>query len=523
MAQAPPFDEALTSLEKGLARQYSSDSDTGTDQPRGYRPQRVRTFPSPPPPTERPKIREGVLGLGCTERSRPPEGSVRRGRSAASKLGVPVAPAKECDSTQGAQAGGPRRKRPLSFGEAGDVSLAIDEPPPPLAGSSNSVSSPAKKPTSFPRKTALPPSAPSPPRPSSSPIEEIELCSDPDDPAPAKSKTSKKSRSSRASKATTPPPVRVSPTKTSPSERTMRAASKVKAKPRPSLEKTLELAEKIKPPELRNQFPTIASYVDHLAGLEIERPLPSSGRRLLEGLRIAFVNAGHWFGTNTINAGKPIPRNQLDQRLRNEMGIVAKQGGTLVAPEDFVPAPPAFDPSRLSDPELTLRAEEEGWTTHIIPFVPTAKTRPPSREQMLICLGPDPQGLSEEQLGRFVQVVMFDWVSQSINKSAVQPEWEYDPYPEQLVSAKTGKGKGKEKSDDEDKDDAREKMQGSKGKKKQGEIDHSDTSDESEIDYDEDVISPFGSQDYPEGEGPPRNGDDEEEASIASTVVHRDL
>ncbi|GAA5892162.1 hypothetical protein JCM5296_000025 [Sporobolomyces johnsonii] len=502
MADALPFDEALTALEKGLARQYSSDSDTDKDQPRGYRPQPVRTFPSPPPPAKRSKVEEGILGWsGVKSRT---EGNVRRGRSAASEQGVAAAPAKEDESTKGGQAGGPRRKRPLSFGEAREVDMDVDEPPQPLAGPSKSVSGPAKKPTSLPRETAFPPSAHS--RSSSSPVEEIELSSDPDDVAPIKPKASKKSRSSRASKTTTPPPVGVSSTKTSPPKKTTKAASKVKAKPRPSLEKTLELVKKLKPPDLRIQFPTIASYVDHLAGLEIERPLPSSGRRLLEGLRIVFINAGHWFATNATNPGKPAPRNQFDQSLRNEMGIVAKQGGTLVAPEDFVPAPPDVDPSTLSDAELALRAEQEGWTTHIIPFVPTAKTRPPSREQLLACLGPSPQGLSEEQLGRFVQVVMFDWVGQSINKSAVQPEWEYDPYPEQLVSAKTTPsktGKGKEKVDDEDEDETPKRRQDSKGKKKKSDIDHSDTSDDSEIDYDEDVISPFGSQDYPEGEEPP--------------------
>ncbi|GAA5851288.1 hypothetical protein JCM3766R1_006052 [Sporobolomyces carnicolor] len=272
-----------------------------------------------------------------------------------------------------------------------------------------------------------------------------------------------------------------------------RPGGRGRRKGRVTMEQAIEEAQKIKVEELNTRFADISSFIDHLASFELSRP-----GKLLQGCRIVFVNADHWKASKTT-------RNRLDQGLRLELGIVARQGGALVKPEHFVGAPP--DVVNISGRELDIesRAVDEGWTTHIIGFHPS-NYRPPTFAEVLACLGGD-EGLSADDLGPYVKVVTFPWVSQCVKERKRQSEWEFaiTGDPREATSSRPSSTKSSPVKRPPSAKDRRQ------GRRRKDPDDVAETSGESQAEDDEGQIkgaisqvppSPFGSQDYPVGEQP---------------------
>lgn len=237
------------------------------------------------------------------------------------------------------------------------------------------------------------------------------------------------------------------------------------------MEQALEEAQKIKVDELKSRFANISSFIDHLSSFELDRP-----GKLLQGCRILFVNADHW------KAGERITRNRLDQGLRLELGIVAKQGGTLVKPEDFVGSPPEATKAEMSEEEIERRAQEEGWTTHVIGFHPS-NYRSPTFDEVLGCLGGE-EGFKAEDLGPYVKVITFPWVSQCVKERRKQSEWEFaikgDPRDAPSSRVSSNKSSPRKKSTN----DPKERRQ---GRRKKGPDDEVDTSGESQDEEDDEM------------------------------------
>lgn len=299
-----------------------------------------------------------------------------------------------------------RKKQPLPFEDeesAHEVQVENLLPPPAIGPSLRK--SPSKKQSTFVGTSPPPPhlSRPSSPPPLlASNTEVVELSSESEGGVPAK----KQKRSSKPTASASSKVLSTGSTSTA-----ARTGTKGRSKARVSMEQAIEEAQKIKVDELKTRFADISSFVDHLSSFELDRPM-----KLLQGCRVLFVNADHWKASRTT-------RNRLDQGLRLEIGIVARQGGTLVKPEDFVPAPPEANTLEMTAQEIESRAEEEGWTTHIIGFHPSSQ-RPPTFDEVLNCLGGE-EGLSAEDLGPFVKVVTFSWVSQCVKERKRQSEWEF--------------------------------------------------------------------------------------------------
>lgn len=182
-----------------------------------------------------------------------------------------------------------------------------------------------------------------------------------------------------------------------------KAKSSRARKPRLSLEKAADDTLKLRGDKLTKQFATISDLVHHL---EQFAPAQPAVKRSLKGCRVVLVNTDHWLVGSAAAAGKPDrKRNRLDQGPRTCLTVLAKQGATLVAPEDFS----APDPD-LSGPPFDLeQAEAERWTTHVVPYVLKGQ-RKPTYDEVLACLGPAPGGVSRGELGNFVKVVKYDWV-----------------------------------------------------------------------------------------------------------------
>lgn len=193
---------------------------------------------------------------------------------------------------------------------------------------------------------------------------------------------------------------------------------KGRTKARLSLEQAVDSVLKLKGAKLTDPFPTVTDLVRHLAQYKSAQP---NAKRSLDGCRIAFVNTDHWRPATTSSA--TVPRNPVDEGLRLCLTVAARQGATLVPPEDFVGAPnPALAHDQLDDP--ADRAEAEGWTTHIVPYVLSGQ-RQPTYDQILACLGPDENGLSREQLGPFAKVVKYEWIAACVGRSAKVQETMY--------------------------------------------------------------------------------------------------
>lgn len=198
------------------------------------------------------------------------------------------------------------------------------------------------------------------------------------------------------------------------------AATRARKKPRLSLEQALTEARKIKGDKLAEQFKTVSDFIDYL---EQFSPQLADSKKVLSGCRIVFVNADHWRGrTQAVvrTSASATPRNRFDQALRTNMSVAAKNGATLVRPEDFVPPP--FEVT--GEPYDLDRAAAEGWTTHIVPLVPQGQ-RKPTYDEVIACLGPDDGGISRDELGPFVQVVDFTWITKCVEVKGKASEWPY--------------------------------------------------------------------------------------------------
>jgi hypothetical protein len=362
----------------------------------------------------------------------------------------------------------PRKKQPLEFVDVEPIDrMQVEEPQAPVAGPSGHNSRPKKRnllvgsppPPHRARHSSPPTKVPSEP-------EQIQLSSESEQEIPAK-------KPKRASKPT------ASASSKRPSTGSTSAVArggggggrKGKGKARLSMEQALEEAQKIKVDELKSRFANISSFIDHLSSFELDRP-----GKLLQGCRILFVNADHW------KAGERITRNRLDQGLRLELGIVAKQGGTLVKPEDFVGSPPEATKAEMSEEEIERRAQEEGWTTHVIGFHPS-NYRSPTFDEVLGCLGGE-EGFKAEDLGPYVKVITFPWVSQCVKERRKQSEWEFaikgDPRDAPSSRVSSNKSSPRKKSTN----DPKERRQ---GRRKKGPDDEVDTSGESQDEEDDEM------------------------------------
>lgn len=196
-----------------------------------------------------------------------------------------------------------------------------------------------------------------------------------------------------------------------------RGRSAKKARLSRTLDQAVDDANKLNRQKLLAQFSTIATFVDHLA--EFERA-PTTRPRILDGCRIVFINTDDW--TNTA------PRkNRFVEALRLNMGIAARNGATLVKPDEFVPPP--FDVSddkvATASDTLATRAETEQWTTHVIPLEPAQGRHKLSYDKVLSCLGTASGGIGPDELGPYVKVVQFKWISACVNARARVDEGEF--------------------------------------------------------------------------------------------------
>jgi hypothetical protein len=356
------------------------------------------------------------------------------------------------------------RKQPLELdNDHASDRMEIDEPVAPVAGPSGHNSRP-QKPIAPPADDPLPAHLP---RASSPPLPELtstvlELSSDDSD------REAPKKKAKRPSKPTAPPPPASKVTSTASTTTSAPTRGKGKAKARQSMEQAIQEAQKIKPDELRNHFPDISSFIDHLSSFELDRP-----GKLLQGCRILFVNADHWKVNGGIGGGGT--RNRLDQGLRLEMGIVARQGATIVKPEDFVPSPQEANATEMTEEEIGRRAEEEGWTTHIVGYHPS-NFRPPTFEEVLSCLGSEQTGMTAAELGPFVKVIRFSWVSDSVKSRKKTSEWEFaiQGDPREVPSSRVSSNKSSPTKKNKAKS-ARDRRPG----KKRGPDDGGDTTGES--------------------------------------------
>ncbi|GAA5866581.1 hypothetical protein JCM3774_004020 [Rhodotorula dairenensis] len=302
-------------------------------------------------------------------------------------------------------------------------------------------------------------------------------------------------------------PTRPVPTRTSKGAPTA-TKGKGRAKARLSLEQAVDNVLKLKAGKLTDPFPTVTDLVEHLAHFKSVQP---NAKRSLDGCRIVFVNTDHWRPATSTSAS--VPRNPIDEGLRLCLTVAAKQGATLVPPENFVAADPALSHDQL-DPN---RAEAEGWTTHIVPYVLTGQ-RLPSYDQILACLGPDEGGISREQLGPFVKVVKYQWVAACVGKSTKVQETMYllgGDYREAARKAALPPLTAQQQRDvkeraqrvrDKAKQDAHAFEEKKKLRARAGKGAVSDSQSEKGSSSDEDeiaAVSPFGSQDWPLGEKPP--------------------
>ncbi|GAA6048993.1 hypothetical protein JCM3770_005430 [Rhodotorula araucariae] len=282
-------------------------------------------------------------------------------------------------------------------------------------------------------------------------------------------------------------------------------------KPRLSREQAVEKAKKLKPDKLLEHFPTISNFIEHLVQYD---PEPTNRAHLLAGCRFVFVNTDHWRSTRATPT-----RNRFDQTLRLNMAVAAKNGAALVKPEDFVPPPFDVDDD-APGPDTTgaeaARAAQESWTTHIIPLELPGQ-RAPTYDEVLACLGPGSGGIARDELGRFVHVVSFRWVSEWVTQRARPAEWEFALKGDFRAAArraterqdeaaaalrKRRREREREKRKEEETDKARRRRQGARGRK--GDLQQEDTEGESdEDDYPVDGVSPLGPDDWPDGEAPP--------------------
>ncbi|KWU41429.1 hypothetical protein RHOSPDRAFT_10727, partial [Rhodotorula sp. JG-1b] len=281
---------------------------------------------------------------------------------------------------------------------------------------------------------------------------------------------------------------------------------KGRAKARLSLEQEVDRVLKLRKTKLTDPFPTVAELVAHLVQFTSAQP---NAKRCLEGCRIVFVNTEHWSSAPSTSA--KLTRNPMDEGLRLCLTVAIRHGATLIPPEEFVAPDPSVSPDQL-DPD---QAEAEGWTTHIVPYV-LSQQRLPTYDQILACLGPDEGGISREQLGPFVKVVKYKWVASCVEKRAKVPETMYllggdfrqhaPPLTEQQKRAVKERAQRMEvqAKQAEQARVAKTKLRARAGKDAlEAEDSGSDHGSNGGGEDEVEVVSPLGSQDWPEGEKPP--------------------
>ncbi|GAA5834697.1 hypothetical protein JCM9279_007085 [Rhodotorula babjevae] len=304
-----------------------------------------------------------------------------------------------------------------------------------------------------------------------------------------------------------------------------------KARASLNLDQALQQVASLNRTKLVGQFPTISSFVEHLA--QYERA-PGTRPRLLDGCRVVFINTDHWSNS--------APRkNRFDEALRLNMIIAARNGATLVKPADFTPAPFDVDDGDVSTAadELAARAEAEGWTTYIVPLEPAHKHRPATYEQVLGCLGPDDgEGIEQDELGPFVKVVRFEWISKCVDASAKLDEGDFvlggdfregarrerrDKAALEDELRRKRKAREREKSRLEKEDPSKGRRQGARERAADA---GEDTQRESDDDDDEntDAVSPLGPDDWPPDEAPAPGYFDQprSQSTAASSIPKRD-
>ncbi|TKA57438.1 hypothetical protein B0A53_00667 [Rhodotorula sp. CCFEE 5036] len=312
---------------------------------------------------------------------------------------------------------------------------------------------------------------------------------------------------------------RSSPSRASKVAAATRVKGKGRAKARLSLEQAVDQVIKLRKSKLTDPFPTVADLVTHLVQFTSAQP---NAKRCLQGCRIVFVNTEHWSSAPSTSA--KLPRNSMDEGLRLCLTVAIRHGATLIPPEEFVAPDPSVSPDQL-DPD---QAEAEGWTTHIVPYV-LSRQRLPTYDQILACLGPNEGGISREELGPFVKVVKYDWVASCVDKRAKVPETMYllggdfrehaPPLTEQQKRdvkerAQRMKEQAKQVEQDERARVAKKKLRARAGKDAlESEDSGSDRGSNAGGEDEAEVVSPLGSQDWPEGEKPPPGYFDHQTAS----------
>ncbi|GAA5988720.1 hypothetical protein JCM11641_005155 [Rhodosporidiobolus odoratus] len=303
-------------------------------------------------------------------------------------------------------------------------------------------------------------------------------------------------------------------------------ANTTRKKPRPSLEAEIANLQKLSGPKLAQEFRTISDFVEYLSAFETAAS--SVAQKALVGTRICFVNTDHWTKGGGAGPSTTTPtstQNRFDQGLRTIITIASKAGATLVKPDEFTPPPFDVNPNAPVDEEQAIK---EGWTTHIIPFVPDPKRqRQPTLDEVKACLGGE-AGIEREELGDFVQVVRFEWVSRSVEARSRVAEWPFEIGGDWRKAAQEdeadGGGKeemrgarGREAREKRRREEERRKRPGYRGR---GAAEQEDT-DEGEVSEGEmpDRISPFASDDYPAGEAPPPGYFDRPSTSLSQTSI----
>ncbi|KAL8286433.1 hypothetical protein RQP46_004450 [Phenoliferia psychrophenolica] len=334
-------------------------------------------------------------------------------------------------------------------------------------------------------------------RRSDSPHDSIEVLtlseSDPDNdaplPPPPKKRKQSKPPSTKLKKAATAPLASTSAAIAAPPR------TKGGPKKRPSLNVVLERTAKLKGDKLRNAYPSISSFINHLNDHELDTSRGSIPN-LFSDVQVTFTN-------NLYN-----PPNSLDDEIKNNIIRLLKFGATLVCPEDFVAPPPgAIEPGE-SEESIARKAEAGGWTTHVIPLQLQTDRNPFKFASIYPCLGSGLAGPHE--LGQFVKVVPYKWAMNSIAQGVRTPEsiysFEDDPFapappPDKekgSTSARKGKGRASDAAFDV-----------SKKRKATTTLDTDDERSANENEEPEEGpergISPFGPEDYPQGEKPPPN------------------
>ncbi|GAA5868631.1 hypothetical protein JCM8547_003761 [Rhodosporidiobolus lusitaniae] len=293
---------------------------------------------------------------------------------------------------------------------------------------------------------------------------------------------------------------------------------------RKSFGEAIASVQKLSAPKLADEFKTISDFNEHLSQFEPLKP----GSYPLSGTRVVVVNTDHWRRAShaVLPAGGSTrsTRNRFDAGVRTVMTVLAKNGATLVKPEEFVPPP--YDVA--GEPFDDAQAEKEQWTTHIIPVIPKHQ-REPKYDEILKCLGHDEGGIRWDELGPFVKVVKFEWVSESAKAKGKAAEWPFlvkgeyrDAEKETDVSAEEKKREIEERLDKRERERRRAERKKAEESKRQGARGRTEQDDTEEEDPDEayevlDRVSPFTSQDFPIGETAAPGYFDQQNSATTST------